>query len=187
MPASVPASASEAALEAALEAAPAVQEAPATDNLTASQAEELVTHVVELRKAGKKSSCKLYGWSIECSVRANAKAVDLCVVDPRDGQKLHSIISIQRKLGVAAASDAPLEARTEAAGEVPPPPQAASRPRAVGGEHATVFGDPDRASLPLLVRQRQEVQEVLRRRQVSARRPRRRRPRARARAPTRAL
>ena len=69
-------------------------------DLTTLQAEELVARVISIRKEVQRVKVMFHGWSIESSVRAATKTVDLCLTDPRDGQKLHSMVALQRKLGL---------------------------------------------------------------------------------------
>ena len=65
-----------------------------------------MARVISIRKEVQRVKVMLHGWSIESSVRAATKTVDLCLIDPRDGQKLHSIVALQRKLVLPRATSA---------------------------------------------------------------------------------
>ena len=80
---------------------------PAPEPLTAEQGEELVAAIDEIRKANRNVTRRLHGWTLEWKTRPRGtQRGDLCAIDPRDGQKLFSTASVQRKL-LSGSSAAP--------------------------------------------------------------------------------
>ena len=74
--------------------------------LTDAEAEELVAHVAAMVKAGVPHTSTLHNWSITYTTRekkgANgAPRGDMCLVEPVSGNKIFSLVSLKRKLGLA--------------------------------------------------------------------------------------
>ena len=70
-----------------------------------AQREEIVERIKDIRKSTKNSKISVHGWTIEWTLRDKRHSStrgDLVMIDPRDGQKLFSVVSVQRKLGLVA-------------------------------------------------------------------------------------
>ena len=79
---------------------PPADDAPTkADELTAEQAQELLDKVDEMRKKRSNGSFTHLGWKMTWSWRASHG--DMCVIDPTDGSKIHSVIGLKRRLGLA--------------------------------------------------------------------------------------
>ncbi|MDC0526039.1 hypothetical protein OAO87_03475 [bacterium] len=75
----------------------------------AEQHAELLAAIEGVRSASATRTLVLHGWSITWSVRPGHGSKvrgDLCIVDPRDGQKLYSVVALKRKLGLADVGQA---------------------------------------------------------------------------------
>ena len=71
--------------------------------LTTEEKEDVVEALKALRKYSKNAKDEIHGWKLEWSVRKSKSATvrgDITAIDPSDGQELHSIVSLQRKLGL---------------------------------------------------------------------------------------
>ena len=79
--------------------APADDAPTKADELTAEQAQELLDKVDEMRKKRSNGSFTHLGWKMTWSWRASHG--DMCVIDPTDGSKIHSVIGLKRRLGLA--------------------------------------------------------------------------------------
>ena len=106
--------------------------------LTTEEKEAVVEALKALRKYSKNAKDEIHGWKLEWSVRKSKSATvrgDITAIDPSDGQELHSIVSLQRKLGlvepeVVAPASSSSSSRRE------PPPPAAKRGSSSGSEAA---------------------------------------------------
>ena len=63
--------------------------------------QELLAAVEDVRGSLSAQTIIMHGWTITWSVRPQSTRGDLCIVDPRDGQKFHSVISLKRRLEAA--------------------------------------------------------------------------------------
>eukprot|EP00967_Tisochrysis_lutea_P014457 scaffold16223_cov27-Tisochrysis_lutea.AAC.4 len=101
------------------------REASGLEPLTTEQAKELIEEIEGLRAAGVSREAWKHGWFIGFSVRRptgakssrGAPRGDLNVVDPRDGAKYASVVSIKRKLGLMEAVERVEQAPRRAAVE----------------------------------------------------------------------
>ena len=83
--------------------------------LSASQQQQLIAAIEDLRMSAVNKEKTVHGWKLEWVLRAPNKSTrgDLCMIAP-EGQKLYSVIAVKRKLGLeppaivapAAAGDA---------------------------------------------------------------------------------
>lgn len=85
--------------------------------LSLAAKEELLAAVTAIRKESRTKTIEVHGWSVGYIVRGGpgSKRGDLCCIDPGDGQKLFSLVSIKRKLGLASPEDEAAPERPEAA------------------------------------------------------------------------
>ncbi|EOD24621.1 hypothetical protein EMIHUDRAFT_450551 [Emiliania huxleyi CCMP1516] len=87
--------------------APTDGEAQAVE-LSEAQAMEVIAAVEAVRAGGATAETELHGWHIGFSAAARgAPRGDLVVVDPRDGSKLHSVVSLKRRLSLLPPAEAP--------------------------------------------------------------------------------
>ena len=101
-------------MSAACEEAPAATEELAdepTEQLQAppavlsdQQKEQLLAAIEEMRRATKNVNTVCFGWKLVYTLRKQGGTTrgDMMVIDPADGQKLYSVVSVKRKLGLAA-------------------------------------------------------------------------------------
>ena len=83
--------------------------------LSASQQQQLIAAIEDLRMSAVNKEKTVHGWKLEWVLRAPNKSTrgDLCMIAP-EGQKLYSVIAVKRKQGLeppanvapAAAGDA---------------------------------------------------------------------------------
>jgi hypothetical protein len=80
--------------------------------LSDEQIEEVLEEVRRCKKAARASDKTIHGWRVMYTLRRHGTAAnrgDICVIDPRDGQKIFSTVGLERKMG-----------RVEAMESVPP-------------------------------------------------------------------
>ena len=78
-----------------------MDDGPPPPPLTTEQGDELLAAIAEMRKSSKTLKREVHGWALTWTTRGKAGAKvrgDLLAIDPRDGQKLFSSASIERKL-----------------------------------------------------------------------------------------
>jgi hypothetical protein len=82
-------------------------EAPAV--LNNAQKERLLAAIEEMRRSSRNVNTRCLGWRLEYTLRKNGGTTrgDMMAVDPADGQKLFSIVSVKRKLGMVAPAPPP--------------------------------------------------------------------------------
>ena len=97
----------------AADAADGEASVPAAE-LTDEQMQELIAKVEEVRKKRSNTQFTVFGWKVLWSWRQQADHGDMTVIDPASGGKIHSVIGLKRRLGLAAAAPG-----------LPPPPRAA--------------------------------------------------------------
>jgi hypothetical protein len=96
----------------AASAQPAVQLSRACDvrqyaglpphGLSNEQMDEVLEEVQRSKRAGRASDKTVHGWRVMYTLRrqgTTANRGDICVIDPRDGQKIYSIVGLERKMG----------------------------------------------------------------------------------------
>ena len=78
-------------------------EAPPDGKLSEEQKEHLLQAIEQMRRATKNVNTKCLGWTLCYTLRKQGGSTrgDMMVVDPADGQKLYSVVSVKRKLGLA--------------------------------------------------------------------------------------
>ena len=72
--------------------------------LSNEQIDELMEEVRSLKKRARPCNQELHGWRLIYTLRRNTNGVnrgDFCVIDPRDQQKIYSMVGLERKLGRA--------------------------------------------------------------------------------------
>ena len=75
----------------------------------AEEAEELVATLERMQNERESRRDECHGWVISYAVRSkqyakeSKKRGDLVVTDPRDGERLHSVLAVKRKLGLVTA------------------------------------------------------------------------------------
>ena len=92
--------------------------------LSEAQIDELFEAIAAMRKAAKATEFVKHGWTLQWKVRQNqggSTRGDMCIIDPRDGQKIYSIVGLKRKMGLRGVE----------------PPQPAMR-RQLEGDDATI-------------------------------------------------
>ena len=70
-----------------------------------AQKQEIVEAIKHIRTSKKNAKIVVHGFRIEWTLRDKRHSSmrgDLVMIDPRDGQKLFSVVSVQRKLGLVA-------------------------------------------------------------------------------------
>ena len=95
------------------------EDAPAADDepdessppavLNDEQKEQLIAAIDEMRRSTKNVNRRYLGWKLEFNLRkqpGSSTRGDMMVIDPADGQKLFSVVSVKRKLGMPAPSAA---------------------------------------------------------------------------------
>ena len=105
------------------------EEAPAV--LDDAQKERLLAAIEEMRRSSRNVNMRCLGWHLEYTLRKNGGTTrgDMLAVDPADGQKLFSIVSVKRKLGMIAPA-APRELSSDGGGDA-----AAAPPRRIDPSH----------------------------------------------------
>ena len=105
------------------------EEAPAV--LDDAQKERLLAAIEEMRRSSRNVNTRCLGWHLEYTLRKNGGTTrgDMLAVDPADGQKLFSIVSVKRKLGMIAPA-APRELSSDGGGDA-----AAAPPRRIDPSH----------------------------------------------------
>lgn len=103
-------------------------EASGLGPLSVRQAEEVVAAVEAVRASGLSRHAVKHGWSISFNVRKpvggrgsrGAPRGDLCIIDPRDGNKYASVVSLKRRLGLVDAVEPAAPAPRRAAAQAEP-------------------------------------------------------------------
>ena len=147
--------------------APASTAAPAAapaGELTSEQALELVAQVEELRRKKSSGGFTLFGWKMTWIMRPRSGVGDMCVIDPRSGGKIHSVIGLKRRLGLVASA------------ELPPPPPMPPPPSASGADGLPTGAAAAAAATAARSRRRaglteQQVEELLTAVEAMRRRP----------------
>lgn len=94
--------------------------------------QELLAAVEDVRGSHTSQTIIVHGWKITWSVRPGHQSVargDLCIVDPRDGHKFYSVISLKRRLGLEPSAAAHSMESNEAAPDEVAPDEVAARPQ----------------------------------------------------------
>ncbi|KAL1521940.1 hypothetical protein AB1Y20_021588 [Prymnesium parvum] len=99
-----------------------IYEGLAPHGLSEAQLEQLLTSVNEAKRSSKAVDKTLFGWRIVYTLRGpgSASRGDMMVVDPRDEQKIFSMVGLKRKLGLdkvdgtwVQALDAPVKRKRQ--------------------------------------------------------------------------
>ena len=77
--------------------------------LDQTQIDELFAAVHEMKSKSSASNFFKHGWQLIYTLRTPGSSTrgDMCVIDPRDGQKIFSIVGLRRKLGLEEAMEKP--------------------------------------------------------------------------------
>ena len=77
--------------------------------LTDEQISELFDAVQQMKAKSSNQNFFKHGWQCMFTLRAPGATTrgDMCVIDPRDGQKIFSLIGMRRKLGLSEAMEPP--------------------------------------------------------------------------------
>lgn len=75
--------------------------------LDQAQIDELFAAVHEMKSKSSASNFFKHGWQLIYTLRTPGSSTrgDMCVIDPRDGQKIFSIVGLRRKLGLEEAME----------------------------------------------------------------------------------
>ena len=73
---------------------------------------KLLNAIEEMRSTGAEDEREVCGWKLQYSRRGAGMRGDMVAVDPRDGEKLQSIVGIKRKLGINTDPAVPDIAKT---------------------------------------------------------------------------
>ena len=73
---------------------------------------KLLDAIEEMRSTGAEKEREVCGWKLQYSRRGAGMRGDMVAVDPRDGEKLQSIVGIKRKLGIHTDPAAPDAAKS---------------------------------------------------------------------------
>ena len=73
--------------------------------LTEEQITELFDAVQRMKSKSSNQNFVKHGWQCLYVLRSSGSATrgDMCVIDPRDGQKIFSLVGMRRKLGLEEA------------------------------------------------------------------------------------
>lgn len=88
--------------------------------LSDEQVEEVLKEVQRSKRTGRASDKEVHGWRVIYTLRRHgttANRGDICIIDPRDGQKIFSLVGLERKMG-----------RVQAMAWAPPPVHAPTAP-----------------------------------------------------------
>jgi len=90
--------------------------------LNDAQKERLIAAIDEMRRSTRNVNTRCLGWRLEYNLRKNGGTTrgDMMAIDPADGQKLFSVVSVKRKLGMLAPAAA-REPSSDGGGEAAAP------------------------------------------------------------------